>query len=280
MMKIALVTDSTADLTQQLIDHWKIFVLPLKVSFGDEQFLDSELTSKEFYTRLSSGSQLPTTSQPTPEDFSSVYTKALADHDEIISIHISSGLSGTLNSAHIAAKNFPGKVHLVDSHSISLGIGQQVLEAAEGLQEGLDVPAVLARITKMRENMETIFTLDTLEYLHKGGRIGVVKGMLGALLQIKPVIRVNEEGVYVPAGIARSREKALKGIVTAMENAAAGRTVKALAIAHGAAKEAADKLQDKLESVFNVQASLYTQVGPVIGVHTGPGTVGASIVFA
>jgi DegV family protein with EDD domain len=279
-MKIALVTDSTADLTQQLIDQWKIFVLPLKVSFGDEQFLDSELTSEEFYTRLSSGSQLPTTSQPTPEDFSSVYTKALADHDEIISIHISSGLSGTLNSAHIAAKNYPGKVHLVDSHSISLGIGQQVLEAAEGLQEGLNVQAVLDRITKMRENMETIFTLDTLEYLHKGGRIGVVKGMLGALLQIKPVIRVNEEGVYVPAGIARSREKALRGIVTALEKAAAGRTVKALAIAHGAAKEAADKLQDKLESVFNVQASLYTQVGPVIGVHTGPGTVGASIVFA
>jgi DegV family protein with EDD domain len=279
-MKIALVTDSTADLPQQLINQWKIFVLPLKVSFGNQHFLDYELTAEEFYSRLASESQLPTTSQPSPEDFASVYAQALADYDEIISVHISSGLSGTLNSAHMAAENFRGKVHLVDSRSISLGIGQQVLEAAKGIQEGLAVQAVLDRIAKMRENMETIFTLDTLEYLHKGGRIGVVKGMLGALLRIKPVIRVNEEGVYVPAGIARSREKALCGIVSALEHAAAGRTVKALAIAHGAAKEAADKLQDKLESVFNVRASLFTQVGPVIGVHTGPGTVGASIVFA
>ena len=279
-MKIALVTDSTADLPRQLINQWKIFVLPLKVSFGNQQFLDTELTAEEFYSRLAAESELPKTSQPSPEDFASVYAKALAEYDEIISIHISSGLSGTLNSAHMAAEKFGGKVHLVDSRSISLGIGQQVLEAAKGIQEGLAVQAVLDRIGKMREKMETIFTLDTMEYLHKGGRIGEVKGMLGALLRIKPVIRVNEEGVYVPAGIARSREKALCGIVSALEHAAAGRTVKALAIAHGAAKDAAEKLQDKLESVFNVRASLFTQVGPVIGVHTGPGTVGASVVFA
>jgi DegV family protein with EDD domain len=279
-MKIALVTDSTADLPRQLINQWKIFVLPLKVSFGNQQFLDTELTAEEFYSRLAAESELPKTSQPSPEDFASVYAKALAEYDEIISIHISSGLSGTLNSAHMAAEKFGGKVHLVDSRSISLGIGQQVLEAAKGIQEGLAVQAVLDRIGKMREKMETIFTLDTMEYLHKGGRIGEVKGMLGALLRIKPVIRVNEEGVYVPAGIARSREKALCGIVSALEHAAKGRTVRALAIAHGAAKDAADKLQNKLESVFNVRASLFTQVGPVIGVHTGPGTVGASVVFA
>ena len=279
-MKIALVTDSTADLPQQLIKQWKILVLPLKVSFGHQQYLDCELTSEEFYTRLAAESELPKTSQPSPEDFASVYASALAEYDEVISVHISSGLSGTLNSAYVAAEKFAGKVHLVDSRSISLGIGQQVLEAAKGIQEGLAVKAVLDRISEMREKMETIFTLDTLEYLHKGGRIGTVKGMLGALLKIKPVIRVNEEGVYVPAGIARSREKALAGIVSALEHAAAGRTVKALAIAHGAAKDAADKLQDKLESVFNVRVSLFTQVGPVIGVHTGPGTVGASVVFA
>ena len=279
-MKIALVTDCTADLPQQLIDQWKIFVLPLTISFGNQQFLDNELTAEEFYSRLVSESQLPTTSQPAPEDFATVYAKALKEYDEIISIHISSGLSGTLNSAYVASEKFRGKVHLVDSRSISLGIGQQVLEAAEGIKEGLSVQAVLDRIAKMREKMETIFTLDTLEYLHKGGRIGVVKGILGSMLRIKPVIRVNEEGVYVPAGLARSREKALHGIVSALEHAAQGRTVKALAIAHGAARDAAEKLQDKLESVFNVRATLFTQVGPVIGVHTGPGTVGASVVFA
>ncbi|HOC06427.1 MAG: DegV family protein [Bacillota bacterium] len=279
-MKIALVTDSTADLPQQLINQWKIFVLPLKVSFGKEQYLDNELAAEEFYSRLRAESTLPTTSQPTPEDFASLYAKVLTDYDEIISIHISSGLSGTLNSAHMAAKSFRGQVHVVDSRSISLGIGQQVVEAALGIQEGLAVPAVLDRIEKSRENTETIFTLDTLEYLHKGGRIGVVKGMVGALLRIKPIIRVNEDGVYVPAGIARSLDKSLRGIVSAMEKAAAGRTVKSLAIAHGAAPEAAEKLQAMLEAAFNVNASMFTQVGPVIGVHTGPGTVGASLVFA
>lgn len=252
----------------------------LESSFGKEQYLDNELAAEEFYSRLRAESTLPTTSQPTPEDFASLYAKVLTDYDEIISIHISSGLSGTLNSAHMAAKSFRGQVHVVDSRSISLGIGQQVVEAALGIQEGLAVPAVLDRIEKSRENTETIFTLDTLEYLHKGGRIGVVKGMVGALLRIKPIIRVNEDGVYVPAGIARSLDKSLRGIVSAMEKAAAGRTVKSLAIAHGAAPEAAEKLQAMLEAAFNVNASMFTQVGPVIGVHTGPGTVGASQVFA
>ena len=279
-MKIALVTDSTADLPREVIERWKVFVLPLKVHFGDQQYLDSELTSEEFYARLTTDSELPKTSQPSPEDFAAVYTEALSNHDEVISLHISSGLSGTLNSAHVAADKFPGRVHLVDSRSISLAVGQQVLAAAEGIKEGLGVQAVLAKIAVMRQNMETIFTLDTLEFLHKGGRIGTVEGLLGSLLKIKPIIRVNDKGVYVPAGMARSSEKALSSIVSILKSAARGRAVASLAIAHGAAPDAAAKLQGKLESIFNTQVSLFTEVGPVIGVHTGPGTVGASVVFA
>jgi DegV family protein with EDD domain len=279
-MKIALVTDSTADLPPDLAVEWQVHVLPLKVTFGDEQFLDSELTPEDFYRRLATESQLPTTSQPSPEDFSLVYAKALAENDAVISIHISAGLSGTLNSAHMAAKDFPGRVHLVDSRSISLGIGQQVKVAAEGIREGIGLQAVLDRVAQLREGMETYFTLDTLEYLHKGGRIGLVKGLLGSLLKIKPIIRVNPEGVYVPAGTARSRESALGAIVSALEKAAAGRAVKALAVAHGAAPEAAQRLRSRLEEKFGVVTDLFAQVGPVIGVHTGPGTVGASLVFA
>lgn len=279
-MRVALVTDTTADLPPHLLKKWDVQVLPLKISFGNQQFLDNEMTSEDFYARLAAGPELPTTSQPSPEDFIALYKKVLAENDELISIHISAGLSGTLNSANLAAEYFPGRVHLVDSRSISLGIGQQVQVAAEGIREGLSVAAVLTRIAKLRENMETLFTLDTLEYLHKGGRIGLVKGLLGSLLKIKPIIRVNDQGIYVTAGIARSRESALTAIVTDLEQAAAGRKVRALAVAHGAAPEAAAKLQAMIEERFQVQTSLFAQVGPVIGVHTGPGTVGASLVFA
>lgn len=280
MKKIALVTDSTADLTQQLVKQWNIFVMPLKVVFGNQQYLDGELTSQEFYARLANAEELPKTSQPSPEEFASLYERVLAKYDEVISVHISAGLSGTLNAAHVAMEKFKDKIHLVDSRSISLGIGQMVLDAAKGIQEGLDAQAILTRIGKVRANMETIFTLDTLEYLYKGGRIGKVQGLLGSLLNIKPVIRVNDEGIYVPAGKTRSREKALAGIVEYLQLAAKGRAVRELAIAHGAAQDAGKRLQEMLEAAFSVKASLFTQVGPVIGVHTGPGTIGASVVFA
>lgn len=278
-MKIALVTDSTADLPPDLLRQWQIYMLPLMVSFGSQHLRDTELTPEDFYKRLATESQLPTTSQPSPEDFISLYRDALTSHDAIISIHISSGLSGTLNSAHLAAEHFPGRVHLLDSRSISLGIGQLVVAAAEWIKAGLSVSTVLAKVNEMRKKMETFFTLDTLEYLHKGGRIGHVQGLLGSLLKIKPIIRVNEEGLYVPAGISRSREGALASIISALEKAAAGRKVQSLAVAHGAAPGAAAKLQLLLEERFQVKASLFAHVGPVIGVHTGPGTVGASLVF-
>jgi len=279
MKKIALVTDSTSDLTQHLIEKWNIFVMPLKVIFGKKQFLDGQLTPEDFYSRLAVAQELPKTSQPCPEEFTSLYQKALEKYDEVISIHISSGLSGTLNAAHTAMEKFRDRIHLVDSRSISLGIAQQVLIAAQGISEGLDAQAVLARIGKAREKIETIFTLDTMEYLQKGGRIGKTQGLLGSLLNIKPIIRVNPEGIYVPAGKTRSRDKALSRIVKIVEDAAQGRTVKMLAVAHGAAHDAGRQLQEKLEKSLQVKTSLFTQVGPVIGVHTGPGTIGASVVF-
>lgn len=279
MKKIALVTDSTADLTPELVREWNIHVIPLKVIFQEKQFLDGELSPEEFYSRLAQATDLPKTSQPSPDDFATLYGHVLEKFDEVISIHISAGLSGTLNAAHVAKDKFKDRIHLVDSRSISLGIGQLVLDAATSIKEGLDVQAILARIDRARERMETIFTLDTLEYLHKGGRIGKVQGLLGSLLNIKPIIRVNDQGVYVPVAKTRSREKALEGIIKSLERSANGRAVQMLAVAHGAAREAGILLKEELEKAFKIKASMFTQVGPVIGVHTGPGTVGASVVF-
>ncbi|HBG15387.1 MAG TPA: DegV family protein [Firmicutes bacterium] len=279
MGKIALVTDSTADLTEEMKKELNVHVIPLKVRFAEQEFKDGELTAEGFYTRLANCKRLPTTSQPSPEDFISLYRKLFEDYDEIISIHLSSGLSGTLNSAYLAKEKLKQKIHIIDSKNISLGIGILVKEAAKLLKEGLASSKLLEKLTATRKNIETLFTLNTLEYLHKGGRIGKVPNLLGSLLNIKPIVRVNEEGIYVPQGIARSQERALKSIVNAFHDLAKGRKPSSIFVAHGAAFQAGLKLKEALEEAFQLKVTTFTQVGPVIGVHTGPGTVGAAIHF-
>lgn len=279
MKKIALVTDSTADLTKECKDECNTYVIPLKVLFGEQEFSDGELSSEEFYQRLEKAEDLPKTSQPSPEDFFGLYSKLLEEYQEIISIHISSGLSGTYNAARLAKEKIKGKIHLVDSKTISLGIGMMVLETAKHIREGLDSVKILDKLQKARANVETLFTLDTLEYLQKGGRIGRVQGIMGNFFNIKPIIRVGEDGVYHTLGKARSQEKALKGIVQAMQELSKGRKQVRFGIAHGAAQQAGTYLKEAMENAFQMPASMFTQVGPVIGVHTGPGTIGAAIQF-
>ncbi len=279
MKKIALVTDSTADLTEEIKNKYNIHVVPLKVRFEDKEYLDSELTSDEFYEKLKQAKQLPVTSQPSPEDFSKLYRELLKDYEEIISIHISSGLSGTVNAANIAKQSLNGKIHIVDSKTISLGIGLMVLEAARNISEGFSAMQIVEGISKVRRNIETLFTLNTLEYLQKGGRIGKVQGIVGSLLNIKPVIRVGDDGIYHTYKKARSQERALNSIVQAFKELAKGRKQIRLAVAHGAAHQAGIYLKEALENAFQLKASIFTQVGPVIGVHTGPGTIGAAVQF-
>lgn len=279
MKQIALVTDSTADLTPEMIQEADIHVMPLKVNFGEKEYLDGELTPEAFYLKLAAAEQLPTTSQPAPEDFINLYRKLLEEYDQIVSIHISSGLSGTYNAARLAAQSFADKIHLLDSRSISLGIGIQVMQAAKHIAAGLQPKEILKQLSRVQNNLETLFTLDTLKYLRKGGRIGRVSGTVGSLLNIKPIIRVNDEGIYVPAGKVRSREKALKALVDNFLQLAKGRKAKVLAVAHGAALEAGVSLRKGLEEALSVKCAVFCQVGPVIGVHTGPGTVGAAVLF-
>jgi len=279
MKKIALVTDSTADLTEEIQKKYNIHVVPLKVRFKDKEYLDGELTSEEFYKKLEQEKELPVTSQPSPEDFANMYRKLLKDHDEIISIHISSGLSGTVNAAHLAKQSLNGNIHIVDSKTISLGIGLMVTEAARNISEGLSALQIVEGLSKVRKNIETLFTLNTLEYLQKGGRIGRVQGVMGALLNIKPVIRVGDDGIYHTYKKARSQERALNSIVQAFKELARGRKYVRLAVAHGAAHQAGIYLKEALENALQLKANIFTQVGPVIGAHTGPGTVGAAVQF-
>lgn len=279
MKKIALVTDSTADLTPEMIKTCNAHVVQLKVKFADGEYPANEITSDEFYARLQKEKALPKTSQPNPEDFISLYSKLLEDYQEIISIHLSSRLSGTLNAAQLAKEKLKANINIVDSKTISLGMGLMVMEAANHIRNGLESSQILDKIKDVRNNIETLFTINTLEYLHKGGRIGKVSSLLGSLLNIKPVVRVGDDGVYHAYGKACSQKKALKLIVKAFRDLANGRKPVKLVVAHGAAKQAGLCLKEALESAFELKASTFTQVGPVIGVHTGPGTVGAAIQY-
>lgn len=279
MKKIALVTDSTADLTEEIKKKYDIHTISLNVRFKDQEYADGEITSDEFYRRLAVEKELPRTSQPSPEEISCLYRKLLEEYNEVISIHLSSELSGTLNAANLAKENLKGKIHIVDSKTISIGLGLMAMEAARNIKEGLDISQIIDSLSKARKNIETLFTLNTLEYLQKGGRIGKVQSLMGSLLNIKPVVRVGDDGIYHTYGKARSHDKALEGIVKAFKKLANGRKCIHLAVAHGAAQQAGLHLKEALESAFQLRTTLFTQVGPVIGVHTGPGTVGAAIQF-
>ena len=279
MKRIALVTDSTADLPTEIIKECDIHVIPLKVRFGEQEYLDGELTSEEFYRRLQEDAVLPKTSQPTPGEFSSLYSKLLEEYHEVISIHISSALSGTFNAANLAKEKFKEKIHLVDSKTLSVPAGFMVIEAAKNIKEGQNVAAILDNLVKARQNIESIFTLNTLEYLQKGGRIGRVQGFMGSLLNIKPIIRVGDDGVYHNLAKAHSQKKALNALVQAFQDLEKGRKAIRLGVMHGAAQQAGIYVKEALENAFQIKAIVFGQVGPVIGVHTGPGTVGVGMHF-
>lgn len=279
MSKICIVTDSTADLTPAQAESLGVTVRPLSVVFGDKVYLDGiDIRPETFYSMLASSTTLPTTSQPSPGEFVEVYERLFAEGcDTIISIHLSAGLSGTSQAAKQAAEHLGKDIRVVDSRSISVGVGVQVMAAAEAVKAGKSVDEVLEAIESSRRNHEVLFTLNTLEYLAKGGRIGKAKSLLGSLLNIKPIIKVDD-GVYVDAGKARSQKQALDQIVQLFSDLAQGRKVKRIAIAVGAATEAGLQLKDKLQAEFGVDPA-FSHVGPVVGVHTGPGTVGAAIEF-
>jgi len=279
LKRIGLVTDSTSDLTPEQAASLKTTVRPLNVIFGDKIYLDGvDIHPDTFYTMLASAKQLPTTSQPSPGEFMELYEKLFADGcDVIISVHISSGLSGTYQAAKQAAEHLGKDIRVVDSRSISVGIATQVRAAAEAIQAGKSVEDILKAIDSARANHELVFTLNTLEYLAKGGRIGKAKSLLGSLLNIKPIIRVDD-GVYIDAGKARSQKQALEQIVVLFQDLSRGRRAKRIGVAVGAADEAGQYLKVQLEKAFGVEAS-FSKVGPVVGVHTGPGTVGAAVEF-
>jgi len=278
--KIKIVTDSTADLPQEFIEKYEITVVPLYVNFPTKTYLDGvDIQPNEFYPLLEkAGDNLPKTSTPTINDFLQTYESLLKEGYEILSIHISSGLSSTAAMAEKAASMLNGKIHVFDSKSISLGIGLQILTALEMIKKNLSLDTIWEKLHETRRRTEVFFSLDTLHYLEKGGRIGKVSALLGTILKIKPVVRVVD-GSYVPLDKARNQNQAIVKMAENMIKILGEKIPEHIGVAHGAAEDAAKNLIKLVEEKYGRKIDLFAETGPVIGVHTGPGTIGIAFIY-
>ena len=271
----ALVLDSTADYPEgpQRFDNWRI--VPLYVRFGRESFRDyAELGPQEFYARLRTAPELPSTSQPTPADFLDAY-RELAAYERILSLHIPRKLSGTVESARIAGEELGGgKVRAVDSGTVSAGLALLALGIQERLRRGTTDDEVDAYVGRFQQDSRIVFTVDTLEYLAKGGRIGKAAAMAGTLLNIKPILAI-EDGEVVPVKRVRGAHKAFLEFVDAFEQGSVDRPSLRVGIAHA---DAPARLEAIRELVWRTRPQarieVETTLGAVVGAHAGPGTVG------
>jgi DegV family protein with EDD domain len=271
---IRVVTDSTSDILPEQARALGIDVVPLTVRFGDQQFLDGiELRPDDFYARLPTTTVQPSTSQPTPEQFAEVYRGHLAAGDTVVSIHISSKFSGTLQSASLAAQEFPaGAVRVVDSTTVSAGMDALVLAALRDVDHGCDADQVVLRLEARRRRVDVYMLLDTLTYLQRGGRIGRAQGFLGGILKVKPLLRITDGEVH-PQARVRSRQH---GIAKMLEIVSAAGTLEYLAAFHCGAPELLELLVPQLESAHPEVSVATGQLGAVVGTYSGPGGVGVA----
>lgn len=267
----AVITDSTADLTEEQAAAEGISVVPLSLCFGDEVYPDGVISQAEFFERIARSDTLPTTSQPPVGDFIAAYERALETAEEVISIHISSKLSGTFEGARQAAERFAGRVHVFDSHNLSWGLGWQVVDAARAAREGLSTAAALDRLAQVRERTKLIVGLDGLENLQKGGRIGRVGAFLGSLLNLKVTFTVDEDGAFVPLARSRGDKAAMRHTLDWVAEQMAGASHGRFAIGHALSLERAQWLRDQIAERFSAIELVVYEAGSVICTHTGTG---------
>lgn len=276
-----IVTDCAADLSKKEAHELGIKIAPLYIQFPEGEVSSEDLEPDDFYHRLKiMAPKIPTTAQPSPGIFTNIYQEILELEDEIISIHVSSGLSGTINSARMAASQITEKtVEIVDSLTLSGGQRFQVLAAANMARLDMEKVHILERLSKIREATEVIYTLETLEYLQRGGRIGRVQALAGALLHIKPIIKVEKsDGKYSTVGKERTIEKALVAISDYIYSIYKNENPLWVSIMHGQLTEQAQALAKLVQGKVNVHKLEILRISPVLGVHTGPGIVGLAVV--
>jgi len=277
MGKVGIVCDSTCDLGPEWLAEHDVVMVPLKVLFGDTTYLDwIDLTPEAFYEKLSTSPVLPKTSQPSPADFAAVYA-ALAEQgcEEIVSIHLTAALSGTFESATLAAASSSVPVRVVDTHTVSAGLALVLQSALDARDAGRDAAAIEASARHVVDNSQLLFALDTLDYLVKGGRAGKAQGLAASLLNIKPVLTFNQEGTIEPFKKVKGTKKAIAEIAGRIAEASKDHPVR-VSILHSVAPQLADNLKAEIDaSGADYELMHITSVGAVIGTYAGPGAVGA-----
>jgi DegV family protein with EDD domain len=272
---IHLVTDSTSDISPTAAQELGISVVPLTVRFGNEQYRDGvDIDADAFYTKLEHTHVHPTTSQPSPDLFATLYRTLLENPaDQVVSLHISSKLSGTLQSAHLAAQDFDAaRLHLVDTESVSGGMQLLVRAALDDIAAGDDAPTVAAKTARRRSHVTILFLLDTLTYLHRGGRIGRAQAFVGGLLSVKPVLTVHD-GEVAPLARVRSRTKGIGMIIDEVRKRA---PLARLAAFHADAPDSMVDLEAQLHAAVPDMRAADGRIGPVVGAYSGPGAVGVA----
>lgn len=273
--KVALVSDSTAYLPREWVEKYKIPIAPSLVIWDGEELRDYfDLTAEEFFKRLATSDTLPTTSQPSPAFFKDIYDDLLSKGHDILGVHISHKLSGTFTSAEQAKAMFPdANIENIDTLSASMGEGWPLLMGIRAADDGKNLAECKAIVEEACKHVDVLLTVETLEFLHRGGRIGGASRLVGTALSLKPLLEIND-GRVEPLENIRTRKKSLARIVdVAVERIGDKRPVY-MAILHANAYQDAEKVLAMINSRLDCKETLITDVAPTVGTHTGPGTIG------
>ena len=278
MSRIALVTDSTASLPPELAEQLNIHVIPAQVIFAGQTYRDGiDLTSAEIYEKLRAAPELPTTSQPSAGDFAKLYRSLSEEADAIISIHVSEHLSGTLASANTAKSTLDGvRIEIIDSRSVSLGLGLIVMAAARAISAGKSVEEIVMLVKDIIPKMNIVFVPETLKYLAKGGRIGKAQGFLGSMLSVKPILTVKD-GEMAPLTRVRSRAAGMEYL---SKFVAGFSGIEKLAVEYATTPDDADSLIGRLSLVFPKERIFRSVISPVLGTYAGPDAIAVSVLEA
>jgi len=275
---IKVLVDSASSITPEMAQALGLHLIPLKVAFGEETFLDGvDLDSPSFYRKLATSRALPITSQPSAGEFLNRFRELTADGSQVLCVVISHQLSGTLSSAEAARDMLPDRpVHIFNSLSVSIGEGLMAMVAAQMAEAGQPLEAILARLERMRAQMRIYFVVDTLEFLQRGGRIGGAAALVGTLLKLKPLLTI-QNGRVDAAEKVRTKAKAVERMLALLEQEVGGQTPVYVGLAHGNCAEECADLEKAVRARFHCVQALKADAGPIIGTHTGPGVLGVGL---
>ncbi len=277
--KIAILVDSGTDVPQELMEKHQMFMIPLKIIYKDRVYTDKvDITPEEIYEKLPQ--EIPSTSLPDGEAITEIFDEIKKQgYEKILAVTISSGLSGTYNVVRLLGEQYEGlETYVLDTKNIGIGAGFSAIQAAEWLEEGMDWESLKTNLEKHVPQNKVFFNVATLEYLQKGGRIGLVASILGTALKLNPIISCNDEGIYYTVAKARGRKKSLDKAMNLVKEFIGSAKSYNLAVAHGHAEVEAKEMEERMRKEFPGAEKIYFgQISPALVVHTGPGLLGLGI---